>query len=113
MGLRQRAAEDGEILGEDEDQAAVDRAPAGDHAVAGELLLGHAEIDRAVLDEDAVFLERALVEQRLDALAGGELAALVLGRDALLAAAEMGLGPAPGQFVDDLIHGHVPPALQK
>ena len=113
MGLRQRAAEDGEILGEDEDQAAVDRAPAGDHAVAGELLLGHAEIDRAVLDEDAVFLERALVEQRLDAFAGGELAALVLGRDALLAAAEMGLGPAPGQFVDDLIHGHFPPALQK
>ena len=36
--LRQRAAEHGEVLGEHEDRAAVDRAPAGDHAVAGDLL---------------------------------------------------------------------------
>jgi hypothetical protein len=34
MGFRQRAAEDGEILAEDIDHAAVDRAPAGDHAIA-------------------------------------------------------------------------------
>ena len=48
MRLRQRAAEHGEILGEDEDRAAVDRAPAGDDAVAGDLLaLVHAEVDRS------------------------------------------------------------------
>src|SRR5690606_7054282 len=37
MRFRQRAAEYGEILAEDEDQAAVDGAVAGHHAVAGDL----------------------------------------------------------------------------
>ena len=41
----------------------------------------------AVLDEHVELLERALVEQKLDALARGELAALVLRLDARLAAA--------------------------
>jgi hypothetical protein len=36
--LAQRAAEHGEILGENIDRAAVDGAPAGDHAVAGNLV---------------------------------------------------------------------------
>ena len=50
VGLGERAAEDGEVLGEDEDHAAVDRAPAGDDAVAGDLLaLVHAEIGAAML----------------------------------------------------------------
>ena len=40
MGFRQGAAEDGEILGEDEDLAAADRAPAGDDTVAGDLASG-------------------------------------------------------------------------
>ena len=35
VGFGERAAEDGEVLGEDEDQAAVDAAVAGDEAVAG------------------------------------------------------------------------------
>ena len=42
----------------------------------------------AVLDEHVELLERALVEQQLDALARGQLAALVLGLDARLAAAQ-------------------------
>ena len=37
MRLRERAAEHGEVLGEQVDGAAVDGAPAGDHAVAGDL----------------------------------------------------------------------------
>ncbi len=89
--LRERAAEHGEVLGEQIDRAAVDRAPAGDHAVAGDLGLFHAEVGRAVLDEHVELLERALVEQEFDALAGGQFAALVLGLDARLAAAEAGL----------------------
>ncbi len=48
----------------------------------------HAEIGRAVLDEHVELLERAVIEQQLDALARRELAARVLRRDALLAAAE-------------------------
>mgnify|MGYP003290819990 CR=1 FL=1 len=43
-----------------------------------------------MLDEHVEFLERVLVEQKLDALAGGQLAAGVLRLDALLAAAEPG-----------------------
>ena len=39
---------------------AVDRAPAGDHAVAGDDGLVHAEIGRAVGDEHVVFFEAAL-----------------------------------------------------
>jgi hypothetical protein len=86
VGLGQRAAEDGEVLAEDIDQAAVDRAPAGDHAVAGDFCL-HAEVGAAVLDEHVELLEGALVEQQLDALARGQLALGVLRLDALLAAA--------------------------
>ena len=91
MRLAERAAEHGEVLGEQIDRAAVDRAPAGDHAVAGDLGLLHAEVGGAVLDEHVELLERALVEQQFDALARGQLAALVLGVDAGLAAAQAGL----------------------
>ena len=48
VGFRERAAEDGEVLGEDVDQAAVDAAIAGDEAVAGDDLLVHAEVAAAV-----------------------------------------------------------------
>ena len=75
---RERAAEHGEILAEGEDQAAVHRAVAGDDAVARDLLLGHAEIVRAVLDEHVPFLEGAGIEQQLEPLARGELALGVL-----------------------------------
>src|SRR5579872_3726780 len=88
MGFGERAAEHGEVLGEHERPAAVDGAPAGDDAIARHLGLIHAELGRAVLDEHVEFLETALVEQELDPLAGGELAARMLGRDALFAAAE-------------------------
>ena len=90
MRLAKRAAEHGEILGEDEDRAAVDRAPAGDHAVARNLGLLHAEIVAAMLDEHVELLERVVIEQQFDALARGELALGVLRGDALLAAAETG-----------------------
>jgi hypothetical protein len=66
---------------------AVDHPVAGDDAVAGILLLGHAEVGAAVLDEHVPFLERAFVEQQLEPLARGELALAVLRGDALLAAA--------------------------
>ena len=68
--------------------AAVHRAPAGDDAIAGHLRLLHAEIVAAVLDEHVELLEGPAVEQDLDPLARRELAARVLSRDPLLAAAE-------------------------
>ena len=44
VGFRQRAAEHGEVLREGVDDAAVDAAVAGDHAVAGNDLLLHPEV---------------------------------------------------------------------
>ncbi len=88
MHARERAAEHGEILAEDVDQPAVDRAMAGYHAVARNFLGLHAEVDRAMLDEHVVFLERPGIEQHVDALAGRQLALGVLRLDAALAAAQ-------------------------
>ena len=66
--------------------------------------LVHAEIDRAVLDEDVELLEGVLVHQQFEPLARGQLAALVLGVDARLAAAEPRVG-APGfELFRDVFH---------
>ncbi len=74
----ERAAEDGEVLGEDEDLAPVDRAVAGHHRVAPGPALLHVEVVGAVADEGVDLLERAGVEQLVDPLAGGHLALRVL-----------------------------------
>ncbi len=108
MRLAERAAEHGEILGEDIDRAAVDGAPAGHHAVARNLGRLHAEIVAAMLDEHVELLERIVVEQEFDALARGELALGVLGRDALLAAAEAGAFAAGVEAGEDVLHGRAP-----
>ena len=93
--LGEAAAEDREVLGEDVHEAPVHASVAGHDAVAGHLLLGHAEVEAAVLDELVELLEGALVEQHQDALAGGELAL------AVLPLAPLGAAPllrAPGAF---------------
>ena len=72
--LAERAAEDREVLGEDADAAAVDRAVAGHHRVAPRAVLLHVEVVRAVAHERVELLEGAGVEQLLDPLAGGVLA---------------------------------------
>ncbi len=53
----------------------------------GNLRALHAELGGAVLDEHVEFLERALVHQEFETLAGGQFAALVLRLDPGLAAA--------------------------
>ena len=88
---RERAAEDGEILREDEDQPAVDAAVAGDDPVAKDALLGQAEVGVAVDDKRVELVKGAFVEQQVDALAGGQFAFGVLLLDAALAAAFHGL----------------------
>ena len=75
VDLAQRAAEDGEVLGEHAHLAAVDGAVAGDHAVAVGPLLLQPERGRPVPRQLVELDERALVEEQLDPLAGG-LAAL-------------------------------------
>ena len=92
MRLRQRAAEDGEVLAEHEHETAVDRAVAGDDAVAQVALSLEAEVRCAMSDERVELDERIGVEQQLESFACGELAALVLLVDALLATAKEALG---------------------
>src|SRR3981189_1416757 len=111
MRLRQRATEHGEVFGKDKRLAAVDGAPAGDDGGAWNLVLLHAEFGRAVLDEHVEFLERALVEQKLDALPRGQLAAGVLRLDAFFAASELGAGAPLFEGVQNVLHLFPAPPL--
>jgi len=104
MRAGERAAEDGEVLHEDVDGTAVDRAPARDDAIARNLLLLHAEVLAVVLDEHVELLEGAVVEKKLDALARRQLAARVLCVDALLPAAKSGDLPALLKLANNLFH---------
>jgi hypothetical protein len=80
-------AEDGEVLGEDENQPAVDPAGTGDDPIAGKDLLVEPEVGGAMSDEAVQLEEATLVKQKIDPLASGELAFLVLLRHPLGAAA--------------------------
>lgn len=51
------AAEDGEVLAEDVDEAVVDGSPTGDDTVAQDAIVGHAEVVFAVGDEAVDFSE--------------------------------------------------------
>ena len=105
VGLAHGAAEHGEVLREAVHHAAVHRAPAGHHAVAGDALLAHAEVGAAVRHERADLDERAGVEQQLEPLAGGQPALGVDLGDAFGAAAgERLLATAP-QFGESLLVG--------
>jgi len=90
MAFAQRSADHREILAEHEYFAAVDEPVAGDHTVAGKTGIPIADVGAADL-EHVEFLERALVQEQIDALAGDEFAAPVLGLDTLFTAAQSGL----------------------
>ena len=106
VGFGERAAEDGEVLGEDEDQAAFDASVAGEEAVADKPLLFHAEVGAAVRDQFVGLFECAFVEQELDALAGGHLALLVFAGAALFSASGFGECVATLQFGQLLLKVH-------
>ncbi len=105
MGLRQRAAEDREVLGEDVHQAPIDPAVAGDDAVARILLLGEAELGGPVGDEAVQLDEAPLIEQQIEPLPRGELSLLVLLGDAGGAATLLGLGLAMMEIVEEIAGG--------
>ncbi len=110
MAFRNGPAEHGEVLRIDIDQAAVDRAAAGDHAVARDGLFGHAEIDTVVLDIHVDFFERAFIQQHGQPLTRGQLALGVLRINALLPSASPGGGAATFHFGD--VCGHEIPVSQ-
>src|SRR5262249_9249907 len=89
VGLRKRPAEHRKILREDVGKPPVDTAISADDAVARDDLAVHAEILAAVGDQLVEFLERTFIEQQFYALAGGELAFLVLPLAALGSASRL------------------------
>ena len=101
--LAERAAEDREVLGEHEHLAAVDRAPAGDDAVGERPVVLDAEAVGPVAGEHVELDERVGVEQQLEALAGGELAPLVLALDRGRAPGVQRLFPQLGELLEPLL----------
>ena len=105
--LAEGATEHREVLAEHEHLAAVDGAPAGDDTVAVGVL--GQRVTGPVAGQHVQLVERALVQQVLDALAGQHLAPLVLavdrplrpGRERLFAASCQVLDPFP----DGVFHG--------
>ena len=102
--LAEGAAEDGEVLREDEHLAAVDGAPAGDDTVGVGPLLEPGR-RRAVAGQLVELVEGAVVEQVLDPLAGQQLALAVLALDGTLGAGVDGRLLALGQLVETFPHG--------
>ena len=90
VGLAERAAEDGEVLGEDEHQTTLNASVAGDKTVAVDHLLVHAELESAMSDKLVGLFEGSLVEQKLNPLASGHFAELVFSCATRLAAASLG-----------------------
>jgi hypothetical protein len=78
--LSQGSADDGKILAEHENFAAVDGAVAGDHTVAGITALTSQGAAPARL-EYIELLEGSLVQKQIDPLPGAEFALAVLGID--------------------------------
>ena len=100
-GHPHRAGHHGEVVGGDRAGAAVDLAPAGDHAVGGRVLALHRTLREVRPRVQAHLDERALVHEQVDPLAGRQLPGRVLLGDLLLAAAELRLLAPLVQVVDE------------
>ncbi|GBD11402.1 hypothetical protein HRbin23_01067 [bacterium HR23] len=90
--LRKGTAQDGEILGIDENGAPVHGAPAGYHRVSRHLLLRQAKLGGSVGHQGVQFFKTPLVQKEGDALSGGQFAFGMLLLNTLLAPAETALG---------------------
>ena len=102
--LAEGAAEHREVLREDEDLASLDGAPAGDDTVGVGALLDAGGVG-PVAGEHVELVERALVEEVLDALAGEHLALGALTFDGALGARVEGLLLALAELLDALGEG--------
>src|SRR5439155_9443106 len=89
--LAQGAAEDGEVLREDEDLAAEDRSVTGDDRVAVGPPLEHPEIGLTVTDVTIELDEGSRIQQLDQSFAREQLALLTLALDRLLGTGVLGL----------------------
>jgi hypothetical protein len=104
MGLRERSAQNSEVLREHIDQAPVDGAITGHHTIAQEFLFVQTEIGASVRDQLPDLLKTALIEQQMDTFAGGKLALLMLCSDPFGTAPFQGLCNAGVERVEMIIH---------
>ena len=71
------------------DRAPGDSSASGDHAIGGQIFIGHAEEFAVVFGEQSRFLEGIAIQQQGHAFARGELSALVLLGGALEPASQL------------------------
>ena len=88
-------------------QTPVDHAVAGDHTIAGNFVVGHAEVHTAVLDEHVPLFEGALIQQNFQAFAGCQLALGVLGLYALDTSPLARCGALELELFVDVMHGYL------
>ena len=88
VGFAERSAENSEVLREYIDQAPINTAVPGNHAVAGIFLILHSEIETTVTDKFVDFFERVFIEEKQNALSSREFAFGLLAFQALLAASQ-------------------------
>ena len=106
--LRQRSAEDREVLAEDKDEASIDGAMPGHHAVAEDVLAVQAELRRSVRHERVELDERPRIQQQVQAFPRGQLSERVLPLNSDGAAAEVRLGPHSLELLEPFVaRGHV------
>lgn len=104
-----RTTEHGKVLGEDVDQTAVDIAVTRNKTIAVKDLCIHAEVAAAVAHKRVELFEAAFIEQKFNALAGGEFAIPALTLDAIGTAAELCVGTAAFEFGGWIYVGHQEP----
>ena len=88
MLFGEASAEDGEVLAKHGKRSTIDQAGTRHHAFAWNELLAHAKVVTAMRNKLANFLEGALIQQKVNALARGQLAFGMLRVDAGLTTAE-------------------------
>ena len=71
MRLRERAPEHGEVLRENINHSAINRAPTGDHTIAGRALFFHTKISAAMRNKHVKLFETVFIQQQLNPFARG------------------------------------------
>ena len=111
MHLAERAAVDRKVLRDREYLPPVDHAAAGHHAVAKGAAPVEAEVGGAHCHIRLLLDEGVLVEQQVEALAGGQLALGMLGIDTRLPARPQHLLPCLAAPLERFTHRATPPGV--
>jgi len=104
VGFRKGAPKNREILAEEKDEPSVDHSVARDNTVTSNLLLRHAEVGAAMLDEHVPLFKAAFIEEDLDALSSSEFSFGVLFGDSGRSAPHLRGAALFLQLRNDVLH---------